>query len=241
MGVRTLLEALAIAAAVHAAPAAAAPIAAGTLILDLRFVGPVAFPAASLSGDTGDGSAVQLASGGGFAGTETRNLGLAGIVDVRFQVGSHAGGTFSGTPLAGSAPFVLDLVLVGSGGITFATLPIPIGASFTTTVPAGYTGFFTSIVASGRRWTAGVASLVGLSPYTGFVTQEQRTGTNQLGPGGVGSLQLVAPVRISSSLGTFPLWGTLELVAVPEPTTALLLAWGAVCLGAAGWRRRGAR
>ena len=58
-------------------------------------------------------------------------------------------------------------------------------------------------------------------------------GSNALSPGGQGTLVLVAPIRIQSSLAVathFAVFGTLTLSFVPEPGTLLLYGWAALVL-----------
>jgi hypothetical protein len=62
---------------------------------------------------------------------------------------------------------------------------------------------------------------------------------NGLTAGGAGTLVLVTPVRLITNIaGTIPVFGTLTLTYVPEPSTALLLGSGVLALAAAGERRR---
>jgi hypothetical protein len=64
--------------------------------------------------------------------------------------------------------------------------------------------------------------------------------SNQLTPAGGGTVRLVAPVRITSPfIPDFEpqIFADLELEFAPEPSSALLLGWGAVCLSIAGRRR----
>ena len=229
---------LAVATLLLADLAGAGPLASGNLTLDLRFAPPAQFAAATIGGTASGPDDVTLAAGTGFAGTQTVVPNISGVQSVRFQVGPHSAGTFSGTPLGGAVPIALDMVLVGPGA-TLGTLPIPLGSPFMITVPVGYTGTPTvSFMVTGGPWTAGAAMITGLSPYTGYITASTRTGTNMLTASGSGMVTLVAPVRIQSGTTSQPLFASLELVAVPEPTRALLFVWGAFWLALVGRGRR---
>ena len=90
-----------------------------------------------------------------------------------------------------------------------------------------------NVTAISASWTVGpvtIATTVGT---------KMATGLNALTPGGAGTLVLVTPVKLLSSIaGITPIFGELTLTYVPEPGPALLVGLGVVGLGAAGRHAR---
>lgn len=148
---------------------------------------------------------------------------------------SNQSGTFSGSPLAGAVGFPASAGFFVPGVIPslYVRPEFLIGTPNTVMTTLGpflpFFGTFTTITVEAGAWTAG--TLV-------FPTGTTAMGSNGLGPGGVGSLSLVAPVRISRARLLPGLNGVtrLELVFAPEPDAILLLAAGAAFLI---WASRG--
>jgi hypothetical protein len=64
------------------------------------------------------------------------------------------------------------------------------------------------------------------------------TGYDNRTPGGLGSVKLVAPAGLMSTLaGSMPLFVSMTLTFIPEPGTLLLLGSGIVCLATIGRKR----
>lgn len=152
-----------------------------------------------------------------FAGSFGPNgaMGNDGVANLFFSDGS----------MAGSVP----LAYIGGGGtgvINLAGIPVTVlGATWTNLgVTAGDPTRTTRIM----KIAAGIAVTVTATAY------DRRT------PGGLGTVQLVAPVvaRIfGGALGELPVVGVLTLQYVPEPGTLVLLGAGVAGLAAVGHRR----
>lgn len=223
-------------------PAAAGPLSAASLtITSPSFLPPLAFPGAGASGSAASPTSVSLAGGSAFNGTATAFVaGTIPATTLQLVLSGNGAGSFSGTPLVGTATFAGLLQLQAFGGLTITTVPVAIGQPGTTTrafiLPTG--GLPAGIRLQFNGWTAGTATVV----TTGGV--HTAMGANALSPGGVGSLSLVSPIAIDSFFtlpGPVPngvAFANLQLVFVPEPGTLLLTLWGATCLGLVGRRRQ---
>jgi hypothetical protein len=91
-----------------------------------------------------------------------------------------------------------------------------------------------------QPWVAATATVTAYSGplYTGGV-RIQTTGYENRTPGGVGTVKLVAPAGLMSTLaGNLPIFISMKLTFIPEPGTLLLLGLGVAGLAAAGRRRR---
>ena len=136
----------------------------------------------------------------------------------------------------GSGPYVAErLSLTAFGGAELLRIPLSVlgapGAVATWEAPVGGA----ALTAVGAPWTAGlvianVPSSMGVVS-TSFSGYDQRVA-------GVGTLQLVTPILVHSTLtGDFLLWSALRLSFASEPARALLLATAALALAAHGRRR----
>ncbi len=209
---------------------AAGPLVAAELTLELGPIVPIVVATGDATGEASGPSQALLDGGTAFATTTTRQL-LPGIGATWFLTANDPG-SFGGDPLRGTAAIRGILRLQGLAA-TIGTVPLAIGGNAEFTTLIGYTGFFDSLAIDFGRWTAGTAAA-----FTGIGIQT-RLGSNGLGANGAGHLVLVSPIAVSSATtGILGGFGTLELTYVPEPGTALLLGWGAICLGLAGRRRQ---
>ncbi len=212
-----------------AMPSQAAPLDAAELMIELGPIIPVVVEADGATGSASGPSMGLLDGGTAFATTTTRQL-LPGI-GATFFLTANDPGSFSGDPLRGTAAIRGILRLQGLA-LTIGTVPLAIGGNAEFTTLIGYTGFFDSLAIDFGRWTAGTAAA-----FTGIGIQT-RQGSNGLDANGIGQLVLVSPIAVSSATtGILGGFGTLTLNYVPEPGTALLLGWGALCLAFVGGRR----
>jgi hypothetical protein len=119
-------------------------------------------------------------------------------------------------------------------------LRVPLTVAGAPAAKAFWEGGGVSVTAIGAGWSTGNVAVtlptsMGGVRTTSFAGYDDRVG-------GVGTLQLVTPIRVASNVaGEVVLWSALTLTFVPEPTTALLLGMGAVGLGMLGRRRLEAR
>jgi PEP-CTERM motif len=154
--------------------------------------------------------------------------------------------TCAGTGLHGRGGLVgvLAVGLSGALGSPLFTIPVPVGA-----VGGG------GMAAGSNATTGGTVQLFGAGWTTGKVAAFTMLGGVPVGsltamggqgatPGGRFALQMVSPVAIRTNLVpglTLPGIVTLDIAFVPEPSTGLLLALGALGLAGARRARSGAR
>jgi hypothetical protein len=245
-----------LALSIAAAPAAqAGSLASATLQVSiLGTVHSFSFPGVGATGTATSATNASLGAGA-FGGTQTATLPpvspttastVIPVDKVQLFLSGNAAGSFSGASPAGVAGSALVqgkalLWATPLASLPFLTLPIRLGADTTlTTKIAGlrYTAF-------GVPWAAGTAALptywglsaTGYTPNGGTLMAMTFTqmGSNGLSPNGAGTLVLVSPGRVLADPGSrIPIFSTLTLSYVPEPTTALLLGAGMLGLVAAG-------
>ena len=239
---RSLLAAFALALAVSS-PAAAAPFT-GSLTVYV-FSTQQAMPAILFGGDSGTSTAALVTLPGDvFTGTATATTPSSvapPITGNQVVVTGHDPGSFAGAPLAGAMALRGQLSLYGLGGFTSGGAPL-LGVPLVAGAPgalATSAGGGVSVTAVGAAWSAGTVvvtlptSLGGVST-TSFAGYDNRVG-------GVGTLQLVTPIRFNSNVsGPSVMWASLRLTFVPEPATALLLGAGVLGFAARGRRRAAA-
>jgi hypothetical protein len=206
----------------------------------IPFATPLAPPPITGTGagtSLGVGATATLASNSltGFVAA-TGITGLPPVTQLDLSLTGHAAGSFTaaGGPggglggamsLAGAAK-----ILAYSGGVTLVTIPLS---------PAGQPGGFASATGPGGTrtlvygtgWTTGSRTLMVPATRIGGGTQTPytvtATGTDLRTASGAGTLVLISPLFIRTSLGgDFPTFATLTLNYVPEPSTLLLIALG---------------
>jgi len=224
-----------------ATPAAAVPLATATMTVLFAAQPPVTNPAPGAMGSSGPGLVTLT---GGTAFNTVFSIPVTGtnplVTNVVVSITNASPGAFSGIPVSGVMPFFGSAVVFGLSGALAIPIPTLILGT-TTTIVAGSGSLPITIRAQG--WTTGAAVVTGIPSFTvsGTVFQSSTvSGTNNLTPGGVGTISLVTPIAIDNPVsGRTPVWGVLTLTFVPEPGTALLLGGGIA--GLAAWRRRGFR
>jgi hypothetical protein len=194
-------------------------------------------PAVVFGGGNGTStSGLVTVPGDVFVGTATATTPTSAappITGNRFVVTGHDPGSFTGDPVAGAMALRGSLLLSAFGG---PLLSIPLSAVGAEGAKAFWDGGGVSVTAIGAGWSAGnvavtVPTSMGGVRTTSFAGYDHRVN-------GVGTLQLVTPIRVRSNIGGDTLfWSALKLTFVPEPTTALLLGMGAVGLGIVGRAR----
>jgi hypothetical protein len=157
----------------------------------------------------------------------------------------NLGGTFSGAPFGGVLPLqgVAKLCLFGAcgGSGNLANLSVPLnvaGAGGTATVPGA--GSMPSLTVRGAAWTTGTAAVGTLTVMGSPISYMEHLPYNVTSA----TVTLVTPIFISTSLSgaeVVPMFATLWVQVVPEPTTLLLLGLGITSCAVAGRRRTDAR
>jgi hypothetical protein len=233
-----------LAALLLAAPDAAAPASfTGSLTLYV-FGTQQAMPAVVFGDGVGTtGDALVALGADAFAGTATATTPVSAappITGNRLVLEGHAAGAFSGSPLAGAMPLRGRLSLTGLGGAELLRIPLSVAGASGATATWESPGGGGALTAVGAPWSAGL--VVANVPTSTGVRSSSFAGYDHR-VAGVGTLQLVTPILVHSTLaGDFLLWSALRATFAPEPSRALLLAAGALALAAAGRRRRaGAR
>jgi hypothetical protein len=204
---------------------------------------------------TGSGTAVANGSGGGshidslaLAGSTVATTGVVvPITDpAAFPINGiratvlNGMGTFSGGggTLGGVMPLlgVAKVCLFGPCASAVANLSVPlsvVGAGGAQAISAAV-----NLTVIGAPWTTGTAA-VGTVTAMGAAHGPASGTSSTFAPGG--HLQLVTPIFFYSNIGvgvTIPMFATLAINFVPEPTTLLLLGGGIGALGLAGRARR---
>lgn len=242
--------------ALVAAGAAAAPVgftgtleiqfpSAGGALLSTTGAGTANVTGAAPPGFTVPAGAFQFVGSAATLGATSRTILLNA---------SNAAGSFP----AGGAPFVGLMPLSGTlthGWFTIAqttttvttptttTITIPFGTNVQVQLDPAVIGFGgTAMGTTTAGLTTFTATLAGGNYTTGTIMVGTLTlaGADGRNAAGIGNLQLVTPITLTS--GAFPGgvqgFGRLTLTFVPEPSTALLLGLGVVGLALKGQRRR---
>jgi hypothetical protein len=237
---------LAVAAALAlAGPAAAATLASASFGFVLGGLPPTSFPASGATGSATSDLSASLGAGTAFHGTITTSIPTSAappLTNVVVKITKNAGGTFTGaTPgQVGGAAAIYGEAQVNGLSTTLLSVPLAVGAPGTISQVSG--GVAVTVVSG--SWTSGAVTVTGVTTTTtGFGTlpngTAMATGVNALTPGGSGTLVLVAPLKLISSLvGNRAGFGTLTLTYVPEPGTIALVGLGVAALGALAHRRR---
>jgi hypothetical protein len=239
---RPLLVALTLVLAVSSS-AAAAPFT-GSLTVYV-FSTQQAMPAILFGGGSGTSTAGLVTLPGdvftGTASATTPTSVAPPITGNQVVVTGHDPGSFAGAPLAGAMALHGQLSLYGLGGFTSGGTPL-LGVPLVAGAPGAVafsSGGGVSVTAVGAAWSAGTVAVTLPTSMGGTITTSFAGYDNRVG--GVGTLQLVTPIRIDSNVsGASVVWTSLRLTFVPEPATALLLGAGTLGLAAHGRRRAAA-
>lgn len=248
---KRLAPLLALALLFAAAPAAAAvlPLAGATLRLEIASLPPVVFAwNGTGSADVAADHISNLSPGVmAFSGTIPVTdpnvfpiLGLA-ITGAENGVGNFAfdGAGSGGGPMAiiGTA----NTCVFASCAAAPANVTVPFTSGGTNGIGLGGAPIvapgLVELTISGNAWTTGTAT-IGSASRTGTATigSVSRSGYAWNGT----SVRLVTPAVIESNIGAspiIPVFGVLDIVFVPEPGTALLLALGVAGLSRSGRAR----
>jgi hypothetical protein len=217
---------------------AAAPLASATLSFQIAgplfTMPPTTFPAAGATGSATSSLSATLAGGTAFAGTVTTTIPATAappIASLQVQITKNAALAWGGGPATASFDGVANVI--GLQGLTLLGVPLRLGSASTLAQSISGVG----LTAIAGAWTAGATTVTGLGPATVTYTA-MATGSNGLTPGGQGTLVLVTPLKVVTSIaGTFSAFGVLTLTYVPEPGTLALLAGGVLALAGLGRRR----
>ncbi len=121
------------------------------------------------------------------------------------------------------------------------TIPLSVVGDPGASVQAGAGAIVITVV--GQNWTAGVASVTGITsttPGTNVVNTASMTGSDVRTSGHGGTITLVSGFQaITNVAGTLPGFAVQAFSFAPEPAELLLMATGTVGFAAYGvWRRR---
>ncbi len=152
-----------------------------------------------------------------------------------FSAGGGFGGGFGG-PASMSGNFIFGVL----GGLINLAVPLGVvGAAGTQTTRVS--AFSLTFTLTGMSWTTGTAMITGIvtgTPNGATVNTITITGSdNRTTLSGIGTVTLVSPARMLSSIGPVPAPAKITLRFVPEPGYALLLTAGFGALLLVGRRR----
>jgi hypothetical protein len=236
---------LATATAIAAATAAsAAPLSSASLALTFASFPTLVFPGAGGTGTATSSLSASLGGSGVFNGALTSPVPTTAappLTHYGFVITKNGVGTLTGTTPGNVGG---ELSIQGTAnvwGICSQPLPackpllsVPLNLGTPNTVFSGGGGV--SVTAISAAWTAGTAVVTGLTLTNG--TTATVMGSNGLTPGGQGTLVLVTPIKVLTNIaGALPLFGSLTLTYVPEPSTLVLVALGVTALAVAASRR----
>ncbi len=201
-----------------------------------------AMPAVIFGGGSGTSTAALVTLPGdvftGTASATTPTFVAPPITGNQVVVTGHDPGSFAGAPLAGAMALRGQISLYGLGGFTSGGAPL-LGVPLVAGAPgavATSSGGGVSLTAIGAAWSAGTVVVTLPTSLGGVRTTSFAGYDNRVG--GVGTLQLVTPIRFDSNIsGSSVIWTSLRLTFVPEPATALLLGAGMLGFAALGRRR----
>jgi hypothetical protein len=217
-------------ASVLGSAAQAGPLQQGSLTFVLGTNDPLVFTGDGTSAGTATSATnFTLGAGKAFAGSQTIMLtptAMQPLSQITITIGSNQKGTFSGSPVAGSAVFTGTAINKALGS---TLLKVPVSLGKTGTIMA--TGSGIKVTAFGKKWTSGMTT-VDLGGANGTV---MATGSVN----GSKALKLVAISKIVTNLGIVTsAVGQLSLdYGAPEPAMPLLLVAGAATLALAGAKK----
>jgi hypothetical protein len=199
-------------------------------------------PGGTATVNGGFGGPVGLA-GGDFMGSALITLPptlAPPLTSLSLINGGNLGGTIF--PGLGGTLGILGTLNANVGGFPLLGMPLNIGpftgAGIGGTATSGIPPFDATMYFTG--WTTGVVTITPTAAGVP-ITPSFRTGSDNRTLGGLGQISLVTPMMVRTTIaGTVPVFGTLTVNFVPEPTTASLLGLGLVGLAAVGRRRAAA-
>lgn len=166
-----------------------------------------------------------------FAGTATATTPVSAappITGNRFVLEGHGPGTFAGSPLAGAMPLRGRLSLTAFAGAELLRIPLDVAGAPGATATWESSPGGAALTAVGAPWSAGLV-IVNVPTATGVRSSSFAGYDDRVG--GVGTLQLVTPILVHSTLaGDFALWSSLRVTFAPEPARALLFGVGGLVL-----------
>jgi len=237
-----------------ATSAGAGPIDSASLALTLGTLPGASFVATNPTGNLTSASSFTFGGGAPFAGTVTAPVtGGTGISSIVFQIQSNPQGNFTGpSPAAVKAAMPITGV-AAVRGFNITLLPVPLTLGSPVTVTAGNITVDIFVTAIGGSWTGGTAAVTGVpftttvyAPAYGTFTQMGTTTVTQMGAtsytaGGLLHVQLVAPLKVLTSLAASPVipsFARLTVSYVPEPGQMAMALLGIAVLVPFGWSRR---
>ena len=247
---RKLFGVLAIGAFVVAGQASAGALTSASLVFQLGSLPGASFPAAGATGSATSNLSAGLGAGTAFNGVFTTSIPTSAappLTAIQVFVTKNAGATFTGATTGNVGGVLLfegvanvyGLDGFPSGGLPLLGVPLALGSP--NTLFSAAPGV--SITAIGAGWTAGAATVTGIttttpSNATNMAGTAMATGANGLTAAGAGTLVLVTPSKIMTNIaGNLAAFSVLTLTYVPEPGSVLLVAAAVATLAVLGRRR----